>query len=591
VASRNSRLAIDIVSTFDKQGTEGAKTGFAGMVDVLKNTRTEMANTEGFTNKLKVGTQGLGAAFSAAVASPAVLGTAVAGLGAAAFGAANKAADLALEVGRVSEATGASTQDVSRLMEATGDLGIEFGGVEKSIGFMNKTLGNTPAVFAKLGVEVKRTADGAVDTNETFLSVIDTLNAIEDPAEKAAASNKLLGKGWKEMAELIAQGSTKVRDSLNAVADVKVIDPQEVEEARKYRAAMDELGDKFEELALTAGQELVPVLVGVADALVTILEVSDRLGTGFVEAFTSWGDLIADPARQAGLGEMSSEMKALTEEVIAYQRATEAATTETERENRRAHESVVVHADQKTSYEHVGLAAQDLAAAERALTTSTAAATQASIDQRHAVEDLYSTMRSQIDTTYAYEDALETAFDRVVSMNETLADSEASFRDQDEAIDSARDAAIQASKAYVEMKGANLNSKEGIDLQIQSLYQQMLELSEGSPLRLAIAAYIAQLQSIPKNINTRIGSTIVGTTGSVIPIAGQFAEGGVVPGATGSAQLIVAHGGETVLPTHKGGGGQVFPAAPIIINIPVTIGSHRLATVAVDIADIIASRQ
>jgi hypothetical protein len=141
------------------------------------------------------------------------------------------------------------------------------------------------------------------------------------------------------------------------------------------------------------------------------------------------------------------------------------------------------------------------------------------------------------------------------------------------------------------MKGANLNSKEGIDLQIQSLYQQMLELSEGSPLRLAIAAYIAQLQSIPKNINTRIGSTIVGTTGSVIPIAGQFAEGGVVPGATGSAQLIVAHGGETVLPTHKGGGGQVFPAAPIIINIPVTIGSHRLATVAVDIADIIASRQ
>jgi hypothetical protein len=35
----------------------------------------------------------------------------------------------------------------------------------------------------------------------------------------------------------------------------------------------------------------------------------------------------------------------------------------------------------------------------------------------------------------------------------------------------------------------------------------------------------------------------------------QFADGGVVGGPRGSAQLVMAHGGETILPTHKGGVG------------------------------------
>jgi hypothetical protein len=50
-----------------------------------------------------------------------------------------------------------------------------------------------------------------------------------------------------------------------------------------------------------------------------------------------------------------------------------------------------------------------------------------------------------------------------------------------------------------------------------------------------------------------IGGGFPGFPGSsLIP---GFDDGGVVPGPRGSAQLIMAHGGETVLPTHKSGGG------------------------------------
>ena len=37
----------------------------------------------------------------------------------------------------------------------------------------------------------------------------------------------------------------------------------------------------------------------------------------------------------------------------------------------------------------------------------------------------------------------------------------------------------------------------------------------------------------------------------------SFGDGGTVPGSIGSPQLIMAHGGETVLPTHKNGYGGV----------------------------------
>lgn len=36
---------------------------------------------------------------------------------------------------------------------------------------------------------------------------------------------------------------------------------------------------------------------------------------------------------------------------------------------------------------------------------------------------------------------------------------------------------------------------------------------------------------------------------------GEYASGGIVGGPRGSAQLAIVHGGETILPTHKGGGG------------------------------------
>jgi len=75
----------------------------------------------------------------------------------------------------------------------------------------------------------------------------------------------------------------------------------------------------------------------------------------------------------------------------------------------------------------------------------------------------------------------------------------------------------------------------------------------------AVKALAEDLRNIPKPDPTDfipgvgIAKKGAGFVGSLVG-GNIFDDGGVVPGPRGSAQLAVVHGGETILPTHKGGG-------------------------------------
>ena len=182
--------------------------------------------------------------------------------------------DTALAAGKFSDATGVAVDEASRLIEVAGDIGVEAGTVESALGKMNKTLGASPQLFTDLGVEIAKTGTGATDVNGTFLNVVDRLNAIEDPAERARVASQLLGKGWQGMTELIGQGSAELKASLAGVADAQVIDEEELKKAREFRERMDDLNDRLQAIKMTVGESLVPAL---SDAAETIGTVTDAL--------------------------------------------------------------------------------------------------------------------------------------------------------------------------------------------------------------------------------------------------------------------------------------------------------------------------
>ncbi len=241
-------------------------------VTSLKKFRSAIGEAETASGKMRAG---FDVAKESIVANAANIAMAAGGA-LIAFGVKSVKAfqDTALAAGAFSDATGLAVDEASRLIEVAGDIGIEAGTVESALGKMNKTLGASPQLFADLGVEIAKTDTGATDVNGTFLNVVDRLNAIEDPAERARVASQLLGKGWQGMAELIGKGSAELKASLAGVADAQVIDPDELKKAREFRERMDDLNDRLQAVKMTVGESLVPAL---SDAAETIGTVTDAL--------------------------------------------------------------------------------------------------------------------------------------------------------------------------------------------------------------------------------------------------------------------------------------------------------------------------
>lgn len=116
-----------------------------------------------------------------------------------------------------------------------------------------------------------------------------------------------------------------------------------------------------------------------------------------------------------------------------------------------------------------------------------------------------------------------------------------------------------AGRNAVEALGENASESEKAKAKNDAMRGALEELGRtlapGSPEYQALQGWIALLGKIPADKTTRIGATYVGNTpgASVTGARRGFADGGTVPGPKGSPQLVVAHGGETFVPTHKPG--------------------------------------
>jgi len=244
-------IKIPILTELQDEGLKKAKREF----DKFKGA---IAGAEGTMGKFKAGGTALFDSLKDNAATFAVAGVSAfatfAAKGVSAF------QDLALESDKFAGATGLAVEEASRLLEVTGDLSIDAGAVETAIGKMNQNLGKSPALLEELGVQVEYANDGTVDANETFLNTIDRLNKIKDPATRAKVATQLLGKGWRDMSQLINMGADELRASLATVSDAKTISPAEVEKAKKFRDNMNNLRDTVEDLSLQIGEVLVPAI-------------------------------------------------------------------------------------------------------------------------------------------------------------------------------------------------------------------------------------------------------------------------------------------------------------------------------------------
>jgi hypothetical protein len=241
----------------------------------LKSFRQSIAEADTASGKFKAG---FGSATDSIKANAGNLalagGTALVAFGVKAVGAFQATA---LEAGKLSDSLGLTTEEASRLMEVSGDLGIGLGALETSLGKMNLAAARTPDEFAKIGASIAKNLDGTTNVQQTFLNAVDAINRIPDATDRANAASRIFGKGWREISELIGRGSGELKRNLEDVAGSKVISESDVADARKFRDTLDELGDIGSDALVGIGGALVPVLSLLSQAVVKTNEWKDAL--------------------------------------------------------------------------------------------------------------------------------------------------------------------------------------------------------------------------------------------------------------------------------------------------------------------------
>ncbi|MGA0894494.1 MAG: hypothetical protein ACO3S5_07695, partial [Ilumatobacteraceae bacterium] len=212
--------------------------------------------------------------------------------------------DTALAAGQFSDATGTSVEAASRFIEVAGDFGIEAGAVQGAMQKMNKAIGDGKPVMDEFSDSIVRAKDGTVDSAATFQNLVTQIGAIKDPTERAKAAQEAFGRSYGDIARFMEMSATDLAAALGNVSDAKVIDPAELEKARKFQASMDELKDKLEDVSLALGEYLVPALSDAADDVVWLTDKVGDLSGAIKEATGSdlagWAETLTSPVDFAG---------------------------------------------------------------------------------------------------------------------------------------------------------------------------------------------------------------------------------------------------------------------------------------------------
>ena len=495
----------------------------------LGKMRSEVANAEGAFGKMKAAGN---VAFDSVKANAAKFALA-AGSALVAFGVKSVQAfqDTALAAGQFSDATGLAVDEASRLIEVSGDIGIEAGTVESALGKMNKTLGASPDLFNKLGVEIAKTGTGATDVNGTFLNVVDRLNAIKDPAERARVASQLLGKGWQGMAELIGQGSTALKASLAGVGDAQVIDEKELKKAREFRERMDEVNDRLQAVALSVGEAVVPVLGNLADAAGVAADAFGVLNTTLVED----GD--ASVSLTSGYGDFIDFFKVKWNKVFGEEApaAIEATTTAIEYGTEAATAMAAMYAERVVPTVEDTTQAFDAAAEE-----ANNLAIKTGIVQRaaEALDTAWGNLKGEIDADQAWID-MQTTFDDLKAKGEA-------------AMDAAKTGAEDARTKMLEFESATNTAKQKIiDLGEQigltpTEVKTLLTMTDNG----SIDAVEQRLAILTRNRQVNLDIIERGGAGYGDRFGGPRAAGG--PVTAGMPYLVGEKGPEIVVPGRSG---------------------------------------
>ena len=159
----------------------------------------------------------------------------------------NDTVDYASEVRNLTQITGLSAEESSRLIQVSDDLKISTEDLTKA--------------------QKKLASDGLSLSIETLSRLSDQYRAIQDPAAKATFLTDTFGKSGYKFAEAMQKGGDALKEMNDGISDNLVLTQDAVDAAREYEKNIDDLQDSFMELKVSIGNGVIPILNEVMDGM------------------------------------------------------------------------------------------------------------------------------------------------------------------------------------------------------------------------------------------------------------------------------------------------------------------------------------
>jgi hypothetical protein len=243
---------------------------------------------DGVSNKF---TKGVGTAAKWGIGLVAATGAAVGGM----LAMANKTAEAADEIDKLSERTGIGREELQRWKYAAGQSGADVGKLEVGIkklsdvmdGASNGSKSNIES-FKKLGISLNDLKTKSQE--DIFNSVMTGLAGMEQGAARNALGNDLLGKSYTEMLPLLNAGAGGMNDLKNRANELGLVMSEEAIKANVvFGDTMDDVKQSIGMVTTNISTAFLPIVQSVLNwVLEHMPEIQATAGT----AFKAFGDAV-----------------------------------------------------------------------------------------------------------------------------------------------------------------------------------------------------------------------------------------------------------------------------------------------------------
>lgn len=221
------------------------------------------------------GTVGVGVAAGVGVAGAAIAGLAVKGV--SAF------VDLADKVRGLQQVTGATAEDSSALVAVMDDYGIAADQGAAAFFKLSRNIETNADKLRAHGIEIAKNRDGTVNLRETLLNIADAYQRVGGGVRGNAIVFDAFGRSGAALIPILQQGKDRLSEMFaEADAHDEILSQDDLDQARQYELAMDDLGDAVGGLQRELGDELVPVIAKGARTLAVFVDwinrASDKVG-------------------------------------------------------------------------------------------------------------------------------------------------------------------------------------------------------------------------------------------------------------------------------------------------------------------------